>query len=94
MGWGCRDRFIASGRRNLVEEHFALAVAPPESLGVFFAQIGGPICNHAAVVKCSLMPRIRDGTGAKHLLLHPNCLEKKSFALHLYIQDCQFPEAW
>src|SRR5437016_3521501 len=33
-------------------------------------------------------------TAAKHLLLHRNCLEEKSFAFHLHVQDCQFPEAW
>src|SRR6266566_346828 len=31
-------------------------------------------------------------TAAKHLLLHRNCLEEKSFALHLDVQDCQFPK--
>ena len=32
-------------------------------------------------------------TAAKHLLLHRNCLEEKSFALHLDVQDCQFPKS-
>src|ERR1700722_4323688 len=32
-------------------------------------------------------------TAAKHLLLHRNGLEEKSFALHLHIEDRHFPKA-